>query len=76
MIRIYFNRKSWRLRNDYNNSNTVTGKWDCLLRIIYETIDSMCPLKTLKVKQVKEPWISNQLIELIKDKDHALRRAK
>ena len=36
----------------------------------------MCPLKLFKIKQEKEPWISNQLIELIKDKDHALKRAK
>ena len=36
----------------------------------------MCPLKTFKIKQEKEPWLSNQLIELIKDKDYALKRAK
>ena len=36
----------------------------------------MCPLKLFKIKQEKEPWISNQLIELIKDKDHALKIAK
>ena len=45
-------------------------------QIIRENIDIMCPLKTFKIKQEKEPWISDQLIELIKDKDHALRRAK
>ena len=39
-------------------------------------IDEMCPLKLFKIKQEKEPWISNQLIELIKDKDYALKRAK
>ena len=39
-------------------------------------IDVMCPLKLFKIKQEKEPWISNQLIEIIKDKDSALKRAK
>ena len=39
-------------------------------------MDIMCPLKILKIKQKKEPWISNHLIELIKDKDYALKRAK
>ena len=33
-------------------------------------------VKSFKFKQEKEPWISNHLIELIKDKDYALNRAK
>ena len=60
----------------FNDSNTVTKKWECLLEIIKEHIDQMCPLKCFKIKQDKEPWISNQLIELIKDKDYALKGAK
>ena len=63
---------------NFENSNTVDGKWEQIERIIRKTIDEMCtcPLKTFKIKQVKEPWISNRLIELIKDKDSALKRAK
>ena len=60
----------------FNGSNTATDKWNCLLEIMRECIDKMCPLKMFKIKQEKEPWISNQLIELIKDKDHALKKAK
>ena len=60
----------------FDNSNTVTQKWNCLLKIIRMHIDAMCPLKSFKIKQEKELWISNQLIELIKDKDLALKRAK
>ena len=62
--------------NAFNSDNTVTGKWNCLLEIIRKNIDKMCPLKVFKIKKEKEPWISNQLIELIKDKDSALKRAK
>ena len=54
----------------------MTKKWDEMERIIRKTIDDMCPLKTFKIKQEKEPWISNQLIELIKDKDYALSTLK
>ena len=36
----------------------------------------ICPTKTFNIKQEKEPWITPQLIELIKDKDYALRKAK
>ena len=60
----------------FDNSLTVSEKWSCLQNIIRNCIDDMCPLKHFKIKQEKEPWLSNQLIELIKDKDLALRIAK
>ena len=61
---------------EFDNSNTVTDKWLSLENIIRESIDHMCPLKNFKIKQVKEAWVTNELIELIKDKDYAIRRAK
>ena len=39
----------------FENSNTVTQKWDCLLDIIQNNIDGMCPLKVFKIKQEKKP---------------------
>ena len=36
----------------------------------------MCPSKTFKIKQVKQPWISPRLIGLIRDKDRALKKEK
>ena len=62
--------------NAFNNGISVTQKWNSLLDIIRTNIDEMCPLKCFKIKQEKEPWLSNRLIELIKDKDYALKRAK
>ena len=53
----------------FGNSHTVASKWDLFEGIIRENIDEMCPLKDFKTKQKKEPWITNELIELIKDKD-------
>ena len=39
-------------------------------------MDIKCPKKIYKIKQEKEPWITPPLLELIKDKDNALRKAK
>ena len=39
-------------------------------------IDNICPLKKYKVAQAKEPWVTNEILEMIKDKDRLLRRAK
>ena len=47
---------------------------------IYETIlyytDLQCPLKEFKIKKVKDLWVTPELLEFIKDKDKALRKAK
>ena len=60
----------------FNNENTVTGKWKEMLCIINDTIDSTCPVKVFRVKQEKEQWITPPLLELIKDKDNAMKLAK
>ena len=36
----------------------------------------MCPLKSYNIKKVKEIWVKNELLEMIKDEDMALRKAK
>ena len=62
--------------NSFLLQETVTGKWNEMLKIIYKSIDNLCPIKSFKIKQIKEAWITPQLLELIKDKDHALKKAK
>ena len=62
--------------NSFLLQETVTGKWNEMLKIIYKSIDNLCPVKSFKIKQIKEAWITPQLLELIKDKDHALKKAK
>ena len=36
----------------------------------------MCPIKNFKVNKSREPWITNEALEAIKDKDRLLRRAR
>ena len=61
---------------NFDNSNDVSDKWEILIDLINTIIDKKCPVKSYKVKQQKEPWITPPLLELIKDKDHALKKAK
>ena len=44
--------------------------------IIRNEIDKMCPVKSFKVFQNRDPWITNEILEEIRDKDLALRRAR
>ena len=39
-------------------------------------VKQSCPQKSFRVKEVREPWVSNEIIEEIKDKDRSLRIAK
>ena len=54
----------------------VNTAWSIMHLNIKTIIDDMCPLKHYKVAQAKEPWITNEILELIKDKDRLMRRAK
>ena len=55
---------------------SMQDQWETWLSLIRTELDKMCPLKTFRIKQVKQPWITPGLIELIKDKDKALKNAK
>ena len=50
--------------------------WKKLYETILLYINMQCPMKEFKIKKTKEPWISPELLEFIKDKDKALRKAK
>ena len=62
--------------NNLYACNDVNMAWNILLANIMTAIDEMCPLKQYKVAQAQEPWVTNEILELIKDKDRLLRRAK
>ena len=61
---------------EFDNCQSPTRMWEIMRNNIGEIIDTMCPLKTFKINQIKQPWITAPLIELIKDKDKVLKKAK
>ena len=62
--------------NDFFNSRDPNEMWDMMLDKIKRIADAICPLKSYKVKGKRKPWITNEAIEAIKDKDRLLRQAK
>ena len=50
--------------------------WDIMESNILEEIHISCPIKSFKVSSFREPWVTNEAIEAIKDKDRILNRAK
>ena len=54
----------------------MNTQWKLFEQSISTILDEMCPIKTFRIKQVKQPWITPRLLELILDKDKALKKAK
>ena len=65
--------RNWDL---FYGSNDVDQAWAYLLNSILEEIELMCPLKNIKIKKQKDPWITNEILELINDKNDLLDLAK
>ena len=47
-----------------------------MLNNIITVADNMCPIKNFNVKKYRDPWISPEILELKRDKDKALKKAK
>ena len=65
-----FARQEW---DRFDNTMDPNILWEIFCKNIVNILDVTCPMKSFSIKQYKEPWITNELLELIKDKDHALR---
>ena len=76
MIKTYYKNVSEMQMSRFDDSHNSTQKWAYMKNIAEEVIDDMCPIKTFKINQIKQPWITPPLIELIKDKYLAPKRAK
>ena len=50
--------------------------WNYLLEIVENDIEELCPLKSFHIKNKKDPWVTNEILEAIRDKDTLLWRAK
>ena len=60
----------------FYNSRDPNFLWNMMENAITTEIDKMCPIKSFKVKECREPWLTNEAIEAIKDKDRLLSKAK
>ena len=50
--------------------------WHYLHTTMLRYINPMCPIKSYRVSEAREPWMTNEMLESIKDKDRLLRKAK
>ena len=62
--------------NMFTNSNDVDALWCLMLKRITHVMDVLCPFVKYRVKEIKKPWVTADMISKIKEKDRALSRAK
>ena len=63
----------WDILNDNIH---IDEQWDLFKQNMANVIDNMCQKKTFRINHIKQPWITLRLLELILDKDKALKKAK
>ena len=70
----------WSLINenwdDLYKLDNVNEAWNFIKNIISSKLDNMCPIKNFKVNEHRDEWISNELLELILDKNRLLSKAR
>ena len=59
-----------------NNVPNVDTQWILFEKNITTILDEMCPKKTFRINQIKQPWITPRLLEFILDKDKAIKKRK
>ena len=60
----------------FYESNDPNWCWEFIENSVTGYLNRTCPLKKFKVKEVREPWVTNEILEEIKDKDRALKVAR
>ena len=62
--------------NQFYEANSPSTCWDILEGKIKSYLDTTCPQKMFKVNETRDPWVTNEVLEEIKDKDSLLRIAR
>ena len=58
--------------DQFHEASTVDEAWDFLYRTVIKILDPHCPMKLFRFSNTKPPWMSQETMELIKDRDRAL----
>ena len=60
----------------FYNAPDPSKAWDEMLSNIVKEADKMCPVRKFRIRNNKPCWLTNKLIEQMKDRDYFYRKAK
>ena len=61
---------------DYFKINDPEEAWEFIKGRVDKILDDICPLRSFHIKNYRPDWMTNELIEQIKDRDYFYRKAK
>ena len=61
--------------NLYYNTRNPSIAWSFLHRTIENLIDNLCPQKQFNIRKMRDPWITDELLEILFEKDRLLLKA-
>ena len=64
---------SWE---EYFNIRDPTLAWDFIHKRVTSVLDVMCPIRSFRIKNYRPDWMTNELIEQLKDRDYFYKKAK
>ena len=65
--------KNWK---HFYDASDPTEAWEEMLKIITDEANRQCPVRSFKIRNTKPCWLTNELIEQMKDRDYFYRKAK
>ena len=65
--------KNW---SSFYDAPDPSAAWHEMLQFITEEADKMCPMKSFRIRNSKPCWLTNELLEQMKDRDYFYRKAK
>lgn len=68
----YYSKINTRYLYDLHDVNLV---WKFLKKIIFRCADKLCPVRTISTRVKRLPWLTNEILELINDRDNAFQEA-
>ena len=61
---------------DFYNIQDPNEAWLFIKHNVEKALDIMCPMRTFHIKNYRPEWMTNELIEQIKDRDYFFQKAK
>ena len=61
---------------DFYQIRDPNAAWEFVLQRVVPILDQMCPIRNFKIKNYRPEWVTNELLEQIKDTDYFYFKAK
>ena len=73
---VFMDNLSARSWGSFYNADDPTQAWQEMLDIFMQEAEKMCPVRQYTIRNSKPPWLTNELIEQMKDRDYFYCKAK